>query len=479
MTEPIDRRRFLGQSLAASITLEIAANSSLAASTVESLLAQAQPELIRLPPPVAAETNAYPLLEQLAKSLTEEPQTWEVTAEGEWIDLPKKEVEQIHQAWLSANPDALGKLEQALRREGCEYPRDAYDEKSFESLTPIRSLGRLMAARARVSLAEGDPAEAARILLLMAKAYRLLRLGGGMYVDYLVNSAAEFAMLGDLPEIASHPKCDAAELRQILKRLPAHAESNAGLRRSLQAEYCRYLIPELVKFGACGEEELIPTLMPWSVSGVAKREDYDRKIKLLSELFAGHPRPFDADETAQLASERFLKIIADLELPWAVHRTFADETYAELEPWPWQLRTSNDAALNLDELTAAQIAAARQKLLRVHNPVGKHCVVTDAIESKVVHQMALLEQARCDWPRMCLALIAFEKENGRLPKRIDELVASNLLDVVPIDPYSAKQYGYAPADRVVWSVGSQGTLTPQMSWDDNYEVETMVWRVPR
>jgi hypothetical protein len=54
-----------------------------------------------------------------------------------------------------------------------------------------------------------------------------------------------------------------------------------------------------------------------------------------------------------------------------------------------------------------------------------------------------------------LAILRFEKENGRLPKSWDELLEKGYLKIIPMDPYSDKPLVYKKTDKgfTLYSVG--------------------------
>ena len=121
MTEPIDRRRFIGHSLAAAIALEIAANTSLAASTVEALLAQADPRLIPDVPAAPVEQNGYYLLERLAKGISDGP-PYDLLTDGAWeyedaFSPVKPDAARDLKLgkWADENPAAVDRIIEALR----------------------------------------------------------------------------------------------------------------------------------------------------------------------------------------------------------------------------------------------------------------------------------------------------------------------------------------------------------------------------
>jgi hypothetical protein len=207
-------------------------------------------------------------------------------------------------------------------------------------------------------------------------------------------------------------------------------------------------------------------------------EQHDLQLRLLREVFDDHPCPFDAEETARLGSERFTKMIDELELPWTVHQARPSDKFKELDAWPWELGLGGLFGTEAAKISKQRLDKARTNLSRVHNPVGKRIVDTIAIESKQTHEFALTEQAGYDRVRLICALMIHEKDRGELPESLDELKSDKLLSPLPLDPFSDVGYRYSRKDRVVYSVGPKGTLTPQADEHDDYEVEVFVWRVP-
>jgi len=180
---------------------------------------------------------------------------------------------------------------------------------------------------------------------------------------------------------------------------------------------CHFLLPELAKLSRVEFSSFFSEYLDrktWELVGPAA--EYDLRCKKLTELFRGHPKPFDAMATARLASARYAKWITDADLAWSVRRAQVDEpSSAELTAWPSQLQLFWAAEGKPSELTNAELASARQKLLTVENPIGKAILEDSSLDGKSLHRTALTQEAQLQGTRVFIALRQFELGEGRLP----------------------------------------------------------------
>ncbi|MBI4121868.1 MAG: hypothetical protein HY461_00900 [Parcubacteria group bacterium] len=74
--------------------------------------------------------------------------------------------------------------------------------------------------------------------------------------------------------------------------------------------------------------------------------------------------------------------------------------------------------------------------------------------------------------QVVLALKAYEIDHGQLPERLDQLVPQ-YVETLPLDPYSKKPFGYLPAEKAIYSVGSgrldRGGTKPSKSNDNRWQ----------
>jgi hypothetical protein len=126
------------------------------------------------------------------------------------------------------------------------------------------------------------------------------------------------------------------------------------------------------------------------------------------------------------------------------------------------------------------MAAARQALRRVHNPVGKLMAVqTDT--TNAVRRAFHIGLLRNDVAQVMLAMRLYMDQHSEPPKLLNDLVDGGLLPKVPVDPFSAKPLSYSPAKGIVWSFGVDekddgGHWDFDAEWPDGKD---LVWKVPR
>jgi hypothetical protein len=130
-----------------------------------------------------------------------------------------------------------------------------------------------------------------------------------------------------------------------------------------------------------------------------------------------------------------------------------------------------------DEVTASQLAASRQKLMRVTNPLGKKIVDSCQLDAKSMQRAALSNQAQYDGTRLFLAVCVFVREQGRFPATLDDLIEAKILESVPLDPFSSERFQYSRDQHAIWSVGWDGQVSPKVATDGEYDLENHLWRL--
>ncbi|MEI6211634.1 MAG: hypothetical protein WCR06_08405 [bacterium] len=96
--------------------------------------------------------------------------------------------------------------------------------------------------------------------------------------------------------------------------------------------------------------------------------------------------------------------------------------------------------------------AARRRLLWRGNAVGAILVATLLPSMESVNKQ--LCRGKCDLAgvRLLIALRRYERANGSLPDRLDDLVPG-FIEAVPADPFDGQPLRYSSERRIIWAVG--------------------------
>jgi hypothetical protein len=233
-------------------------------------------------------------------------------------------------------------------------------------------------------------------------------------------------------------------------------------------------------------EHVFRSLVGWSeeihrdIDVGPSREQYERGCKQFAILFADHPQPYELIDTIKRTSAQYAGFIREFERPWSSddsrHRQVPLE---ELSSWPKGLKLSAfELFQQPEDVTDAQVADARKKLRHVLNPIGKEIVDSCGLDCWTMYRTGLERLAQHDGTRLLLASEIFLREQGDLPADLEALVKAKILERVPIDPFSTRPYCYSRDKRAIWSVGSDGSVTPDRP-SDEFGVERFVWRIEK
>ncbi len=406
---------------------------------------------------------------------------------------------------LAHDAVALRRFDAGLARPRFQLPRPSRPTRSSPWALVVRQAVMARAARIRVHIARGETAAAvAEVRKLLAIGPFLLSEEVGLF-GWLIATPVEKIALASLRWLAACPDVDEAALRSIdvptarvddvarvwRNEVGRHwAESVAAMEAAttplgLAAALLTHMFPT-EKMAEVGD-----TLR--AIREAILDDDSDKKaapraskrivvLQQLSFLLNGHPRPFDLADTARLAGEIAREAIARLPRPWRDEPCRVRPRLAErLAAWPATLRPLPlTRPRSVDSKT---LGSARDALRRVDNPVGCLLVLsqtgldwtTDGGISRMldVESRYLLADARAT--RAIVALRLYERRHGRVPAALADLVAEDLLDSVPIDPFDGRPLRYSAQKRLLWAVGHDRV---DDGGDFDSDEETCRWPVP-
>lgn len=285
-----------------------------------------------------------------------------------------------------------------------------------------------------------------------------------------------------------------AELERLSESLLRLDYDPTWCANSLRAELHFFTLPTIKLLADAPDlPAMVEVLVKYRGESFFGAEDEDEEPvlrKLLMELLAGHPQPFDPVATVEIVGAQAMGTLDKAELPRSQRppRLPAD-VVAENALWPSQaIELLNwwtwGAYFELEEdaapLTPASTATARERLAGVSNPLGKLLFQSDPYD----HALSLWDHQKVDHAltQCVLAGRLFWDKRQRVPKALEELVAEGFLESVPTDPYGDGPLRYDPERGLVWSVGFNGKDDGGVSGELTEEVDDrddIVARLPR
>jgi len=211
----------------------------------------------------------------------------------------------------------------------------------------------------------------------------------------------------------------------------------------------------------------------------------------LLDLLSGHPSPFLAESTVSESSRALAEIVRRADEPWRPGRKQSEENKLLPEDsWPTQLRIGfpydmlgpgPEARRTVEELSEstpefarywrvpdeAALAAAREKLQQLDNPVGR--LLADSAIGTLPSCVDMLFRNRAlrEATKAVLAVRLYQIQRGRLPDDMHSLVTAGVLAAVPADPFADAPLGYSRERAEIWSVGPKNDAAVwmgKMTW---------------
>jgi hypothetical protein len=234
-------------------------------------------------------------------------------------------------------------------------------------------------------------------------------------IHYLIGFAVLDLSLTQVQDLALDNNAPPSELSRLSVALARLGPRSTGLIRALKGEYHystssvdsmqsgKLGIGELLHFGGC--------------DGLGPRWRSDR----IPGYF------FTPNQTRLLFADFYRNMITNAALP------YAEMTHAGVE-------------------VSLGLKSNKGRLFMSPNSVGKIlCGLLVPAYDKVLERKCKSE-CNIAGTRLLLALASYERANGRLPEKLDDLVP-DYINAVPADPYDGKPFRYVFSKGIVYSVG--------------------------
>lgn len=324
----------------------------------------------------------------------------------------------------------------------------------------IRATAKRLARDADFDLRAGRLDQAARRAKLIVRLNTRTREAVNCLLDQPSIVTLDAVMVGAINRLL--PYLNESQMRQILRLIPREVGEDRTLEQAVRGEVARTFSPLLPDvYGYIGEKNLGEFIGQLKGSIDPARDerigDYDpmATAELVREMAASaidnaRRRRTESDDSA-VAHLRLL----ERSVPRDSFRN-EESTMSNMERWTYKVS------------------------MRIRpNAFGELIVLGMWPRPTNFAFNAYRMRTEREILRGLLAITAYERHTGHLPKDFDTLVTENYLDALPFDHLGDRPLQYDPKRRIVWSVGrdaldDQGTC---VNFENSSEKD-WVWRLP-
>ena len=311
--------------------------------------------------------------------------------------------------WLAQNAECLALVKRGTQCAVCLMPPVETIEIQIPHLNPWLHMQRILEARTRLARLDGRFADAADDVATGLRFGHLVQRNASCLIVYLVGVALSTSSADSAMELARDPSAPP----EILARLAAELEMNgpfvSGLIEALKTEY-RMAANVVDDFCANRDQTLL------SAYGEENPHRVLARLRNLRYFFKPNQTKLDLAASYRIILADVGRLYADMEL------------------------------LQREEKEVGRWAPFRP------NAIGNY-----------IHQLmtpsATLLDVRCRTDgilagtKLVVACKRFERDKGRRPETLAELVPDYLSDVPP-DPYDGEPFRYSAEKGIVWAVGT-------------------------
>ncbi len=381
-------------------------------------------------------------------------------------------------SWVRRDREALDLFDGSLTKSKAQWP-----EQNPQNTEPeLRAMYHLSRARLLEADSLAEEKKFSEAVDSLKKSLKLADLGingNASDLQYLLSVRIRSLVQGGMVRLAADPGLSMPLLGRLLKDLPRlDSESNA-YSKVLRVDFTRYVQHAADVHKLAESWAKIPET---NDALLYYPEDLRRPFKILVDplLVAAHPKPFD--EIGALNDDiRFKRIFrTNCILAWSnrndsVDRECAAVTQSLREEIKPLMDLVKDEPLPLSKRAAER---ARAAYLQIENPIGRifetSILVHIASDAKVFQCRTEREAGRA-----IIGLLIFERQKGKLPAKLSDLVEANILDSIPFDLFANAPLSYSRDRRIVWSVGEDGVDDGGEGADGlRWRSGDAVWKIP-
>lgn len=323
---------------------------------------------------------------------------------------------------VEKNEVVFSYLEKALKRPYFQSPQLADPSQiDFQTMFPeysqIRDIARLSLLKARYLQAIGRDDEALDLMVKVVKLGQMMEDSPRpSLITYLVGRAIKEIGLKGLREIIPKLSLSSDVLHRYAKSLLQYRESEGGFERAGKMEY-------LV---------VINTLSQWESASKDRFQFTKMKAKWGEDIYKlaeGTERRelYKPNKTRLLFAQRYRRFVSNARKPF----------YKDID---------------IAGLQQQKQAPHRRNALFTDNILGKAFFDLSSFSFLPAFEQKCLGNFSVEATACLLALKAYERDKGRLPNSLRELVP-DYLPYLPLDPFDGKPLRYSKVKKLIYCVG--------------------------
>jgi hypothetical protein len=338
-------------------------------------------------------------------------------------DFPTGERRARLDEWLSSNDEALVLVDEGAALGQCRFDITIGEQPGTSILQGLRQVARIRRVRAGLAAADGNFERACDELVKGLRMADMVTLSEGAPLHFLMGLAYSGIAREGVRDLAAVAECPATTLERLISALPDQAEAAESLAEAMKIEF-GYVAAALQ--ANPGRAKLY---------GQPSLPVFDDGSDFMGIAIASFRTALKSIPISW--GERLIRLTPKLQALNQEYDYFVQESFmAHVAPAGGK---EDEEVLQLAKDISAKGGPMYQALL------------TRMLESWL--EKLAIHRADRAATRAVLALRLFETRNGRLPERLEELVAAGILDEVPVDPFCEKPLRYSRDRRRVWSVG--------------------------
>ena len=359
-------------------------------------------------PDVAPEDNAFTYFLEATNHLVE-------ATNRQWLidfRIGKTPASDELRELIAKNAECLALLKRGTECAICLAPPVETIETLVPYVSPWLHMMEILEARSRLARLDGRFAEAADDLAVGMRFGDLVQKNASSLITHLVGVAMFGASAESAMELARDPAAPAEALAQLAEKLEMIGPFNGGLVEALKAEH-RTAFNVVDGLGAKRDQRTMAAYLGF-------------KTNRWATWFLTTPYSFKPNQTKRDMAAGHRIMIAD-----------AGRIYADMERYDVAEKEGGRWA----ELLPNAIGDYLCMLLMPSDTIVEVRCRTDGILAGA---------------KLVVACHRFERDKGRFPESLAELVP-NYLSEVPQDPYDGAPFRYSAEKGLVWAVGKNLT----------------------
>ena len=385
-------------------------------------------ELAWKPKEVAAEDNALTYIEKAVAALVESKPDW--TFEhglrgdlGAWMDGECEIEDEMLEDIMLSNEAAFGWLQRAAGCDEFVVPMLEDPEKFGLDIRGMIELSVLVRAKARWEANHGRYDRAADILIADYRVAGLLQSNASTLMEALISNGSLQQLLPEMVRLGKEEGIAAGTIRRMIQAMREPADLDAGVKSAMKGEYhnTSRILDHMVS-----SDEGMDQLVHYSSS-----TDLPDELEFVEGWFFGYR--YHPNRTKGLLADYYLEYVSDLP-------------------------STHNEALEIGLLKPPDPGKVGWRQLFKPNSLGMD-VAHECMMAHYILNRYYVMKFNLASTRVALAALAYRKEQGEYPEKLEALVGDDLKQI-PVDCFDGKPMRYDTSQFAIYTVGEDGVDDP-------------------